>query len=284
MIQNLRQIKSRIRGIENTRKITRAMEMVSSAKLSRVKSAMLSNRAYLSGIEGILNDSVTAEYASTHPLLAKKERVKTLVLCVISADTGLCGPYNQNIIRHAERFVSLERDKYVKLVTVGREAYNYFSRRGFHVAHRYSGLNGRFSAVVSDELSSDIVKMYQNGEADEIHIAHTRFSVKLRHAPVIEKFLNMEIRGVGHMDYIYEPGQEEILSSIIPKYISLRMRAIILEAFTSEHSSRMLAMKTATDNADDLIDTLTLLRNKARQSAITKEVLEIALSAEALKG
>ena len=94
----------------------------------------------------------------------------------------------------------------------------------------------------------------------------------------------MEIRGVGHMDYIYEPGQEEILSSIIPKYISLRMRAIILEAFTSEHSSRMLAMKTATDNADDLIDTLTLLRNKARQSAITKEVLEIALSAEALKG
>jgi len=283
MIQTLRQIKTRIKSIEGTQKITHAMEMISAAKLNRVKKVFYAARPYYLGLESMTKDLVAASESRDHPLLQKRAG-KTAALAVISSDTGLCGNYNNNLLRHAESFLKKYDREKVVVIPVGKEAFAYFDKRDYLVESEHLGWYGRYTRANCDRLAKDLIGIYRSARADEIFIAYTHFSTSLKHAPVIEQFLPVDA-GTGRRDErILEPDYNTILDTMLPAYCIEKMRIIILDAFTAEHSARMLAMKMATDNAEDLVDTLTLARNKARQAAITKEVLEIAMSAEALKG
>lgn len=284
MIQSLRQIRTRIRAIENTKKITRAMEMVSASKLNRIKTSFNLLHPYFLNLEYILKNLLADIEGAAHPLLERRDEIKSIGICVIASDTGLCGTYNHNIMTAAEMFMERRGASEVKLVAVGKEAFAHFKRRGYKISGSHLGRYGRYSSKFSEELAGELTNIFLTGQADEIYVAYTRFSPRLRHAPVVLKFLGLECEAADEKRYILEPDKDRILDKLIPKYLSCRMNDILLDTFTSENSSRMLAMKTATDNAEELISMLTLMRNKARQAAITKEVLEVALSAEALKG
>ena len=217
---------------------------------------------------------------------------------MITSDSGLCSVYNNNIIRVAEDFITGHGKEKIKLVAVGRKGFAYFAKRGVKIAKSYLGLNGRYSPEVSDEIANGLVGMFLSGEADEVYIAHTHFGAAMRYHMRVRKFLNITPapRGVrkaeprepaadeADIEFIAEPSIEKILKDLIPRYISIKMKLILLDAFTSEHSARMMAMQTATDNAVELVDSLTMMRNKARQASITGEVLQVANAAEALKG
>jgi len=282
--QNLRQIRVRIKSIENTRKITRAMEMVSASKLSRVKAPFSLIRPYLAELESMLCNLLSDSPGLKNALLEKREKIKNSALCVVTSDTGLCGTYNDNVIKCAEQFLGGIKDHNVSVIAVGKEGHNHFQKKGFRVTGSYPGLYGRYSPKTADVITGDLKTMFISGEADEVHVAYSRFRASLRHPPAVEKLFAVEFTAKPGSGHIFEPPAEAMLDSMILRYATCKMRAILMEAFTAEHSARMLAMKTATDNADDLIKQLTLARNKARQFAITKEVLEISASAEALKG
>ena len=284
MIQGFRQLKDRIKSIENTRKITRAMEMVSASKLNKVKGAFFSAKPYFSDMERVLFSLLSDIDAGAHPLSEERKEKKSIALVVVTSDTGLCSTYNNNVLRSAVEFADKIGKEKIKIIAIGKEAFSYFKKEAYTVENSYLGMRGKFSAEIASEITNALVNMFINLQADEIYIAHTHFSPNLRHTPTVEKFLPISYERKARQYYLLEPDKDTILNSLIEKYLLVKTRIILLDSFTAEHSARMLAMKLATDNADELIDTLTLLKNKARQTAITKEVLEIAMSAEALKG
>lgn len=284
MIANFRQIRQRIRSVENIRKITRAMEMVSSSKLNRIKGHFYAYRPYFANLEAILKNLMNDMQSATNPLLEERTKKQNIALCVIASDTGLCGTYNYNILRAAGEFAEKKGRHNVKFIAVGKEAYSYLTRHSYTIQNTYLGLQGKYSEKIADEISNYLMNSFLNKEVDETYVAYTHFSSNLRHTSRIEKFLNIVFEKGRENFYIAEPDKETILNRLISDYAANKFRVILMDALTTEHSARMLAMKTATDNADDLIDKLTLMRNKARQASITKEVLEIAMSAEALKG
>ncbi|MDP3804491.1 MAG: ATP synthase F1 subunit gamma [Candidatus Omnitrophota bacterium] len=283
MIQNLRQIKSRIKSIENTRKITRAMETISAAKLSRIKNSLHAARSYSISLESVLKRILRDIPAVENPLIKKRETVKNIAVCIIASDTGLCGTYNNNIIKLTEAFISNYDRGNVRVIAVGKEVFAYFKNKGYSITRAHIGLYGRYSIKISQELVSELTAIFLSKETDEVYVAYTHFKTSLRHSPVVEKFLNIDRDEGKGTHYILEPDAETILNETIPRYLAARMNTVIMDAFTAEHSARMLAMKIATDNAEELIDALTLMRNKARQAQITKEVIEIAMAAEAVK-
>jgi F-type H+-transporting ATPase subunit gamma len=242
--------------------------------------------------------SLKTKGPGAHPLLEERPEKKNLAVCVITSDSGLCSVYNNNIIRVTEDFINERGKEKIKLIAVGRKGFVYFAKRDVKIAKSYIGLHGRYSPETADEIANGIVDMFMSKEADEVYIAHTHFGATMRYHTRVRKFLNIalappgvraaEIKGPAvkqeEIDFILEPNIEEILKDLIPKYISVKMRLILLDAFTSEHSARMMAMHTATSNAADLIEGLTMLRNKARQASITNQVIEVSTAAEALKG
>jgi len=285
MLQSLKIIKRRIRSVENTKKITKAMEMVSGAKLRKSESVLQAGKPYFLGLEAMLRDLLCGIDISGHQVLEERKELKTIGLCVVASDTGLCSSYNDNVIKLAEDFINKRGKHKVKLVTVGRKAFSYFVKRGFQVLRSYAGLQGRLSENITGEISDNLVQLFLSKEVDEVYIIYTQFVSALKYKPTAEKFLNIgRSGGTKEFEYILEPDRDSILKELIPRYIRAKMRYILLNAFTSEHSARMMAMKLATDNAHEMIDSLTLLRNKARQSSITKEIIEVSSAAELLKG
>ena len=285
MIQSLRSIKLRMKSVESTKKITRAMEMVSASKLNRMKSVLYASRPYFLKVEVLMHNVLkSADTALNHPLLKKRPEVKSIALFVVTSDAGLCGTYNHNMIRLTEEFVVKNGKDKVEIIAIGREAFNHFKKEGYRITDGYEDLHSRYSVEVASEIAEALKAMFLDGRVDEVYAAYTRFDSTLRHKPVIEKLLNIEASEKGEVEYIAEPDMKSVLDELLSWYLHERIRIIILNSFTSEHSARMIAMKMATDNAKDLMDSLTLSRNKARQAMITKEVIEIASSAEALKG
>ncbi|MFA5165165.1 MAG: ATP synthase F1 subunit gamma [Candidatus Omnitrophota bacterium] len=288
MILSLRQIKSRIKSVESTKKITRAMQMVSTAKFKRSEQMLETGRPYYRKLDSILIKlllSLSPEQLKAHPLLEERDGARKFALCMITSDSGLCSVYNNNIIRLTEKMLKQHGRENVRIIAVGRKGFVHFSKRGAQIVKSYIGLHGRYSAETADRIAKDMIDMFLNHEADEIYIAHSHFESATKYKPDIRKFLSITPPHPvkGEMEFIADPGIDEILKDLIPRYLSVKMRLILLDAFTTEHSSRMIAMQSATDNAVELIDSLTMLRNKARQASITNQVLEVASSAEALK-
>lgn len=285
MIRSLKQIKNRIRSIENTKKVTNAMEMISVAKLNRIDNILYAIRPYLLNLESVLNNFINSTGQLSSPFLEERANKQNLGLCLITSDGGLCAGYNNNVIRLAEEFINKYGNDKIKLVAIGRKGLNYFKKRGMQILNSYIGLNGRYSNEISGEIANTLINIFLSGQVDEVYVAYTRYETALIHKPVIKKFLNIEVPPEGRkIKYILEPDKERILEELLPRCISIQTRFFLLEAFTSEHAARTVAMKTATDNANELLDRLILQRNKVRQANITQEMMEIISSAEALKG
>lgn len=283
MIQSLKTIKNRIRSIENTKKVTSAMELVSVAKLNRVEKSLLNLRPYVAGLGNIMHNLISSSPKSRHAFLEEKDAGGKICLCLITSDSGLCGVYNNNIIRLSEEFIRERGKDKVSLVCIGRKGFNYFSKQGIGIIRSYLGANGRYSDNLCRQVNERLINLFVSGEAAQVHIAYTHFKTALVHKPTVDKFLNLEKAPQAKRDYILEPGINTILDWLIPKYLYMKLKMVILESFTAEHSARTIAMKSATDNARDLLEGLVMLRNKTRQANITQEIMEIISSSEALK-
>lgn len=284
MAQSLKQIKNRIRSIENTRKVTSAMQMISATKLSRIDYLLSQARPFAGKLDALLAGLSRGRDVSFNPFLKGRSGSGSIALCVVTSDNGLCGVYNANVLRLAQEFISRYEKGRVKLVIIGKKGYNYFKNYKGGILHTYLGLNGRYSDKVCQAINKALCDLFLSHQADEVYIAYTYFKNALTNRPQIEKFLNIEVASGEKTDYILEPGISRILEELVPEYLALKMRLILLEAFTSEHASRLVAMKTATENAVELLHQLVMLRNKVRQANITREIIEIISSVEALKG
>jgi len=284
MSESLRDIKNRIRSIENTKKITNAMQMVSMQKLDRVDRALYIARPYFKEVLTLLDNLLGGREGLGLPCLKPGSGENSILLLVIASDNGLCGVYNNNIISLAEDFIKTKAGQSgVRLIVLGSRGVSYFKKKGANIIKDYTLINGRYSDALAGKISRDLSDEFLNGRAREVYIAYTLYKTGAIHQPVIEKYLNIEPRQGEEIDFILEPDINGILEKLIPVYLFLKIKLVLLEAFTSEHAARSIAMKYATENAFEMLEGLVLLRNKVRQANITKDILEIISSAEALK-
>ncbi len=283
----LRDLRKRIKSVQGTQQITKAMEMVAAAKLRQAQARVESSRPYATKMQALLDNLTKASASLTHPLFEKRE-VKKVGLVVITSDRGLCGSYNNNVIHEADKFLkACEKDKVV-LIIIGRKGYTYYLKRPWEIKQKYLSLGGDLNLAQVKNITNDLVNLFLSKEVDEIHFIYTKFFSAVTHRVTTEKFLNIESQvkaedRVSYVDYIFEPNPQEIFASLLPNYCMTRVQMALTESFASEHGSRMISMGAATKNAEEMIEHLILVMNKLRQASITKEMLEITTGSEALK-
>jgi len=283
-----RDIKRRIKSVQSTQKITKAMEMVAAAKLRKLQGKVDESRPYAAGLMQTMARLVPKVEGFSHPLLEVRPRKKVLYV-VLAGDRGLCGGYNQNILRLSHETIKNEAAE-TEVVVVGRKAREYFQRRGVALKNAYLDVGDEPDYIQSRAMINELAQFYIAEEADEVRLAYTVFHSAVNQEPTVVTLLPFtNLAGVGEdlpggQEYIYEPSAEAVLSQLLPRYLETVFFQTLMEAKTSEHAARMRAMGAASDNAADLIDSLTLHYNRARQAAITREITEIVGGAEALKG
>ncbi|HQU31944.1 MAG: ATP synthase F1 subunit gamma [Planctomycetia bacterium] len=285
-----REIKQRIRSITSIKQITRAMEMVAASRLKKVESRVLASRTYTEKMHSVLSHLVSS-LESTHPWFAEKEQETPVIkIILITADKGLCGAYNNNIIQKAMKVIREKAGKEIKLTLIGKKGYLYFTKgRYASLIEKYIPENvEKLGYAHVQALAGQLIKGYERNEFGELHIFFTKFHTVMQSFPTsmrllpIEKgaFESTEKKSGG--EYIFEPSAEQIINHLFPKFIETRLYQCILESLTSEYAARRVAMIAATENAGEMIEELTSSYNKARQAAITKELLEVVSGAEAL--
>jgi len=280
-VAGVRDIRRRIRSVRNMQQITKAMKMVSAAKLRKAQQKLNAARPYAHQLQGVLERLAQAPGDTIHPLLIKRP-VQKVVYVVITSDRGLCGGYNSNLIRKTVGLIA-ETPQEVKLVTVGRKGRDFFRRGKIEFLAEFVALGDEPSYNQAKEIAQKVVRLYEQGEADEVYLMYTEFVSAINARPTQVKLLPIETpEGKQSKQYIFEPSPDEILASLLPKYIETQIFRSILEGKASEQGARMTAMSSATDNAKDMIDRLSLIMNRARQAAITKEISEIVGGAAAL--
>jgi len=291
-VPSLRDIRNRISSVRSTRQITRAMKMVSAAKLRRAQDAILRTRPYAQLLDQMLmRVAVRAaqEDLPPHPLLAvRKPRVAEVV--VITSDRGLAGGFNSNIARRTQRFLveNAERFEKVLLSTVGRKGRDAFRARRMEVRKDYTGVHSDLRYERGEEIAEEYTERFLSGEVDAVYLCYNEFKSAISQKPVVVQLLPIESPpGAGPsapaVDFLYEPSRHELLGELLPRQVAMQVWRALLESAASEHGARMSAMESATKNAEDMISTLTLQYNRARQAYVTKELLEIVSGAEALK-
>lgn len=277
----VRDIRRRIRSVRNMQQITKAMKMVSAAKLRKAQQKLSAARPYANQLQGVLARLAQAPGDTVHPLLVKRP-VQKVVYVLITSDRGLCGGYNANLIRKTAGMIA-ETPQEVKLVAVGRRGRDFFRRGKIEFLAEFVALGDEPSYNQAKEIAQEVVRLYEQGEADEVYILYTEFVSAITQRPAEVKLLPIEKpEGKQSKQYIFEPSPDEILASLLPKYVETQIFRSILEGKASEQGARMTAMSSATDNAKDMIDRLSLAMNRARQAAITKEISEIVGGAAAL--
>lgn len=288
MPQNTRDIKRSIKSKQDTAKITKAMEMVSAAKLRRVQEAVQLSKPYLAKMQSMLaNVSKSARYVK-HPLLAERPIQRTGYL-VITSDRGLAGPYNAQVIKLAlQQLRGKDKSSYT-VYAVGRKARDFFARHGYPLAGEVIGVPDAPTYHSINGLASEVVSAYANAEFDELYFVYNEFLNAVSQIPIVKKVLPLSSVDVSRdtptatVNYLYEPDAETVLQALLPKYAETLVYQAVLDAKASEHAARMTAMGAATDTANEMIDKLTLALNRARQAAITTQIVEIVGGAEALK-
>ncbi|MBI5577401.1 MAG: ATP synthase F1 subunit gamma [Deltaproteobacteria bacterium] len=290
---NLRAIRKRIGSVKSTQQITKAMKMVSAAKLKRAQDAIVAARPYARKMREVVQALAARVGEDAHPLLAARE-TKKLALLVVTTDRGLCGGFNSNLLRATYRFLVANREKYeeISVFVVGRKAREFLRRRGVSPCKEYLGVLGSLSYAHAGTLAKDLVGGFLDGEFDEVQVAFNEFRSAISQVIRFERLFPISVERGGtekqaagsDIDFLYEPSQKEILAALLPKYVETQLFRVLLESVAGEHGARMSAMDSATNNAVDMIARLTLQMNRARQATITKELMEIIGGAEALKG
>lgn len=281
----IREIKRRIKSVQNTSKVTKAMEMVAASKMKRSQERTIAARPYAELIGKVLADLAAQQRSGerVHPLLARRP-VGRIGVVHITPDRGLCGGLVANVNRNAARFI-LEQRQPVSIVAVGRKGLDFMLRSGQDVSARFTHLGDRPPVADILPIARVITEDYTNCVVDEVYLSYTRFVTTMTHEAVIERLLPVEMVSGGqgqNVEYIYEPSPDMVLAHLLPRFVEMRLYHVILEAIASEQSARMVAMRSATDNAAELIEELTLTYNKVRQEMITKELLDITGGAMAL--
>lgn len=284
----LRQVKKRIRSVISTRQITKAMEMVSAAKLRRAQMRVLEVRPYSEKLDHILHHlSMASGGELMHPFFEKRE-VKKQTLVVMTSDRGLCGSFNSNLIRRAQAWLSDKDPEKTELVLIGKKGNDFYKKRPWPIVGVYKDWSGNLDYAKAREIVDLLTNRFLCGETDEIRLIYTRFISTVRYQMTEASYLPVERPEIeesekGRFEYIFEPSPEAIFSDLMPRYALTKLVTALADSLAAEHGTRMIAMSAATKNAGEMIDTLTLQYNKARQAAITKELLDIVGGAEALR-
>lgn len=280
-MSSLRILRKRIQSTQSVKELTKAMEMGAAAKLHRAQSQAELSRPYRRAVDELLV-KVASALSDPHPLCTQRV-VKKRLLVVIGADRGLCGSYGANIYHEVESFLSTYPKETVDLLLVGASLVNHFTRRPWRICHHYTDLVGKASSQQIHKLSSQLVEYFLQGTYDEIYIAYTRYITVFSNKVAIHKFLNITVEQSRQCDhYLFEPSSEKLLEELLGQYSFVQMQGALYEAHASELASRIVAMRAATKNAEEMIDGLTLQLNKLRQAGITKEMVEIAAGVESL--
>ncbi len=283
---NIRLIRRRIRGIRNIAKITRAMEMIATSKMRRAQERGLAGRPYAQKIEQVLADLAALSQAggeAMNPLLQRRP-VKNIAIVHITPDRGLTGGLNANVNRKTAGFI-LEQHVPVTIITVGRKGVEFMRRYGRDIRAEFTQLGDQPNLADILPIARIIIDDYSSGLVDLVYLAYARFIYTMVQKPVLQQILPVEPAAIPagqNVEYIYEPSPAAVLSQLLPRFVEIELYHAILESIASEQSARMVAMRNATENADELIQDLTLMYNKARQESITKELLDIVGGAAAL--
>jgi F-type H+-transporting ATPase subunit gamma len=297
----LRDIKRKITAVQKTQKIVKAMNMVAASKLRGAQEKMEAFRPYankFAEVLGSLSERVEADEEHAPPLLVPRTEVKNVDLLVMTSDRGLCGSFNTNLIILAEKFLKEKagQDVEVRLICMGRKGRDYFRRRKHNIRSEHIGIVGaRFGFSVAVNAGTELIDSFLNGETDEAHVIFSEFVSMARQVPTLKQLI--PIAGVEKVEqaqeagpvryipeHICEPSVEELMAEMLPRHVYVQIFGGLLETSTSEHAARMQAMDNATNNCGDMITSLTMVYNKARQAAITAELMDIVGGAEALKG
>jgi F-type H+-transporting ATPase subunit gamma len=289
-VATLRDIQRRIRSVQSTQKITRAMKLVAAAKLRRAQERILAARPYANKMAELLGNLVSAADSgegAPHPLLERREGPRRQIV-IITADRGLAGAFNSNVLRNSLAFVRGSNATAVTLVVVGRKARDFYRRRPYTVKRDMVGFWDRLAYAHACELADLFMAQYLEGEVDEVHLIYNEFRSVAVQRPVRQQLLPIPKTEPGAnagppVDYIYEPSAEAILGDLLPRHVRMQVFRALMESLAGEYGARMTAMEAATKNAKDMIEILTIQYNKARQEKITKELLDIVGGAEALK-
>ncbi len=283
---NVLDIRRRIRSVRNTQQITKAMKMVSAAKLRRAQEAVFSARPYAGQILEVAKSLMARSETRRHPLLEEREEER-VQLVVITADKGLCGAFNANIVKAAEGFINQKADKSINLFCVGRKGRDYFSKRTAPVKHQRINIFHRIEYGQAREITDKLVSQFMSKDRDAIYLLYNEFKSVIQQRIVVERLLPIPPLTPPSeqtlVDYIYEQPAGEILNSLMPKHVEVQVFRALLESSAAEHGARMTAMDAATNNAVEMIESLTLTMNRARQAGITKEIIEVVSGAAALK-
>lgn len=277
-----REIRRRIRSVKNTGKITKAMEMVSAAKMRRAQRNTFATRPYADRMRDVLSEvSYRAGQRLAHPLLTQRESLQRIGLVMITPDRGLCGGLVSNINRMSSRFIVEQRQagRTVEVLTVGKKGRDFALRTRLPLVAEVTGLGDAPGLIDILPIATNVINGFVEGRFDEVQVVYTSFVNTLVQRTQMRRLLPLEAMGEAsgpRLDYTYEPDQEAVLNALLPRFVEVQLYSMILESIASEHSARMIAMRNATDNAKDLVRDLTLSMNKARQAAITKELAEIA--------
>lgn len=285
---SLKALRRRIGSIKSTQQITRAMKMVAAARLRRAHERIIEARPYADKMREVLQSLSLRTDPKTHPLLVRRD-MKRVELLAITTDRGLCGSFNQNVFRMVERFIKENRTAYeeISLTMVGRKGLDYFRRRNAPIIRDYAGRFRQIDYQTAAIIGKDVVADYTSEAIDGVFLVYNEFRSPLVQRVMVKALLPIEPLEVESdyypVEYIYEPSAEAILSELLPRYVEVQIYRALLESMAGEHGARMTAMGAATENAQEMMEKLALVYNKARQSTITKEMMEIVGGVEALR-
>lgn len=293
---SLKSIRKRIGSVKNTRKITRAMKLVAAAKLRRAQDAIIAARPYASALTTVVSELAQVAGTDAHPLFEQRPAQRAAIV-MLSSDRGLAGAFNSSVIRRVEQFVETElaSAQEVSLRIIGKKANQHFVRRNANIASYDAAPTGATALATARETANRVIDDFLAKKVDRVYLVYNEFKSAISQTVVVKQILPVEAEAVAHgdqadaasasqVDYLYEPGKEELLSRLVPLYVQIGLYRAALESIASEFGARMSAMENATNNAGEMISRLTLQYNRARQAAITKELLEVISGAEALKG
>ena len=289
----LRDIQKRIKAVENTKKITKAMKMVAAAKLRKVQTRMMDLRPYANKMHDVLISLAKGADRESHPLLSLRPR-KTVEVVVVTSDRGLCGAFNTNILKAAQETIdNYKKEGFeISISTVGKKARDYFKRRDIAVRHSWTDISGSVRFSSAEEIANDIKENYMNETVDEVNVVYNAFKSMVAQTVTTAKLLPLSPEEEGEeeaveesaADFIYEPSMEAIFDRLIPRNVDIQIYRAIIESSAAEEAARMSAMENATQSCTEMVGTLTLQYNKARQASITGELMDIVGGVEALKG
>ncbi len=280
-------IRRRVRATKSTQQITKAMKMVSSSKLRRAQERIVRSRPYAQEMLRVFNSLATRVDATAHPLLQDDPQSARTLLVVISADRGLCGSFNTNVIKATAQHIAdhpAEPGREVALALVGRKSRDFFNRRGFDVKYEEVGLFQNVKWEHAQAIANTCIKEFLGPDVSSVYLVYNEFRSVISQRVVVERLLpipKLDVEKIEGADYLFEPSPAEMLETLLPFHVAVQVNRALLESSAAEHAARMTAMDAATRNAKDMVDRLTLYMNKVRQAAITREIIEIVAGAQA---